>query len=416
MTLDVAAASISQTERFIPLRADDLARLLASSEFVAAGEQASFLDLCQMLKSVFHFEYHQQLLQLKDAYAAFDPDSDTVRMQWPDDDPENETVDCLFTSLTEMFERANFRQLSRAQTEDAFQDCSAYGLNLIVDFDVFDRLEIFSRGESQVGQDFRSWKNWFRTETRQIAVHQRLVIAFRLKADSAASQATSAGDGAVSLKIFKEIPKGDLEMLLPGTRVRMTLLDRAKIALPTVSGLVMTVYKLVKAGMAIAFAGAYGVMAFLSLIGGTIGYGVKSFFGYLRTKDKYQANLTRNLYFQNLDNNAGVLFRLIDEVEEQEFREAILAYALLGRENAPFGLTLVELDQQAESLLLSAIGSPVDFDAVDALDKLKRLGLVEVTESRFRSTPLVTALRTLDRRWDQAFNWNTAKDQPRRAA
>ena len=218
------------------------------------------------------------------------------------------------------------------------------------------------------------------------------------------------------LKIFKEIPKGDLEMLLPGTRVRMTLIDRAKIALPTVSGLVMTVYKLARAGMAMAFAGAFGVFGFLSLIAGTIGYGVKSFFGYLRTKDKYQANLTRNLYFQNLDNNAGVLFRLIDEVEEQEFREAILAYTLLGRPNAPFGLTLAQLDRQAESLLRSATGVAVDFEADDALDKLVRLGIVEANADRFRSVPIHDALRRLDHRLDNVVTWNSAARIQRRAA
>ena len=73
------------------------------------------------------------------------------------------------------------------------------------------------------------------------------------------------------------------------------------------------------------FTGIYGLFAFVVLVGGTLGYGVKSFFGYLRTKDKYQLHLTRHLYYQNLGNNKGVLFRMIHDAEEQEFREAILA-------------------------------------------------------------------------------------------
>ena len=39
------------------------------------------------------------------------------------------------------------------------------------------------------------------------------------------------------MKLFKDIPRQDLDMLLPGTRFRMTLLDRGKILLPTLSGL-----------------------------------------------------------------------------------------------------------------------------------------------------------------------------------
>ena len=42
---------------------------------------------------------------------------------------------------------------------------------------------------------------------------------------------------------------------------------------------------------------------------------------YPYTRDKYRLCLTRNLYYQNLDNNAGVLFRILEEAEEQELRQ-----------------------------------------------------------------------------------------------
>ena len=39
------------------------------------------------------------------------------------------------------------------------------------------------------------------------------------------------------MKVFKSIPKMDLEMLLPGGRVQMGLVDRGRIILPAASGL-----------------------------------------------------------------------------------------------------------------------------------------------------------------------------------
>ena len=39
--------------------------------------------------------------------------------------------------------------------------------------------------------------------------------------------------------------------------------------------------------------------------------------------------LSDNLYFKNLDNNAGVFYHLIDAAEEEEFKEAVLAYYFL---------------------------------------------------------------------------------------
>ena len=44
------------------------------------------------------------------------------------------------------------------------------------------------------------------------------------------------------------------------------------------------------------------------------------------TKRRYMLNMTQSLYYQNLDNNAGVLLRLLEEGEQQEACEAILAY------------------------------------------------------------------------------------------
>jgi len=52
------------------------------------------------------------------------------------------------------------------------------------------------------------------------------------------------------------------------------------------------------------------------------GYGYKSYHSHTVKKTRYSLQLTKSLYFQTLDSNAGVLFRLLDEAEEQECREA----------------------------------------------------------------------------------------------
>jgi hypothetical protein len=146
------------------------------------------------------------------------------------------------------------------------------------------------------------------------------------------------------------------------------------------------------------------MLAFLGLVGGTIGYAVRSVLGYFRTKDKYRLVLTRRLYYQNLDNNAGVLFRVLDEAEEQEFREAILAYALLDRRARPDGWYAERLDREAEAWLSDLLGYPVDFEVHDALEKLQRLGCASSTDDgRWQALPLSEALVALDHRWDNLF-------------
>jgi hypothetical protein len=198
-------------------------------------------------------------------------------------------------------------------------------------------------------------------------------------------------------------------MLLPGTRVRMSLLDRAKIVMPTVSGLAITTWKIVKGALVAAAAGVSGVLMALGLIAGTLGYGVRSLFGYLRTKEKYQLSLTRSLYFQNLDNNAGVLFRLLDEAEEQESREALLAYFFLWRYAPESGWTSEELDLAIEKFLTEVTRQDIDFEVGDALDKLVRLRIVQTTSGeRLRAVPIGQALVALDYAWDNFFQHSRA--------
>jgi hypothetical protein len=394
-------------EHFIPLRKADLVRILTGDTALRAGDRELFLSLCRLLESTFHFEYHQQLEDLKECYAPFDPDADTRPAGPALPDAGAGRFDELFRRLTTLLERANFRRLQRAEIEQALAITSAWGIRLDVDFDVFERLEVYSRGEIVTRREVRRAANFYRREEYEVPTYQRLVVMFRLRPHRRLSAMEEAHP--VYLKIFKNIPKMDLEMLLPGGQVRMTLLDRGRILLPTLSGIALTAVKLIKGAVVLAYAGVYGLVGFLGVVGGTVGYGVRSFFGYLRTKEKYQLNLTRSLYYQNLDNNAGVLFRLLDEAEEQEFREAILAWFLLWRSAPPAGWTQAELDRHAEEFLRSATGADVDFEVHDALDKLRRLGLVvALPGERLQAVPLRDALVRLDRAWDGLFPYASA--------
>jgi hypothetical protein len=196
----------------------------------------------------------------------------------------------------------------------------------------------------------------------------------------------------------------DLEMLLPGTQVRMSILDQTKIFLPTLSGIAITAWKIVKGALLAAAVGFSGLLVLLGLVGGTVGYGIRSLHGYLRTKQKYQLSLTESLYYQNLDNNAGVLFRLLDEAEEQDGREALLAYYFLWREKSTAGLTEAQLDEKIEQFLRTATGREIDFEVADALAKLECWGLVEVDAAGLlRAAKIEEAIARLDARWDAYF-------------
>lgn len=396
-------AEHSDREHSIPIRKTDLVELLCRDPGLSAEEQQQFRQLCRVLEATFHFEYHAKLEELKDAYAFFDPDADTQPLSPASAEQADRHVHDLFEKFCSLLERANFVRLSREDFIEALKGSSDWGINLDVDFDVFDRLEVFARGDVLGRRWRRRVRNFYRLEEVEVPIYQRLVVFFRLRQHKLIGK--HADTKSVYIKVFKDIPKMDLEMLLPGTRVKLTATDRGKIVLPALSGVAITIWKIFKGAVFLAFAGLYSTLAFLGLVGGTIGYGIRSFYGYLQTKQKYQLNLTQSLYYQNLDNNAGALFRLLNDAEEQECREAMLAYFHLWRAAGDHGVTAPELDDQIEQYLDRTAGIQVDFEIGDAMDKLKRLQIVEGSrEDRLRAVPIANALQALDRAWDNFFH------------
>jgi hypothetical protein len=393
---------MSQREHFVAIRRAELVELLCHRPLAPPREAGQFRRLAALIGATLHHEFHDRLEALKAAYAHFDPDTDAPPRGSLGPQELAASRDELFARFDELLERANFRRLSREEICAALDAMGEWGLRVDVDFDVFERLEVYVRGGGSVGRTRRQWRDGYRRREVQVPVYRRLAVIFRLRSDCRLGRLVDPHP--VYLKLFKDIPRDDLEVLLPGTRVRMSPIDQAKVWLPTVSGVAMTGGKLVQSTLAVASGGLAAMSGFLAVAGGTLGYGAKSYFGYVRTKEKYQFRLTRSLYYQNLDNNAGVLFRLLDEAEEQECREVLLAWHVLARDAGSAGLTAAELDARVERLLEDAAGLNADFEVDDALAKLLRLRIAERGPAdRWRAVPAEESLRRLDAAWDAWF-------------
>ena len=144
----------------------------------------------------------------------------------------------------------------------------------------------------------------------------------------------------------------------------------------------------------------------------SLGLGVGVFAGFIfkewskfkNRKIKFMKALSDNLYFKNLDNNAGVFHTLIDSAEEEDFKEAILAYTFLL--NAPEGLSASKLDAKIEAWFKENYRCHLDFEISDALDKLERMQLITLKGDNYQALPLTQAKQRLDQRWDAIFDYN----------
>lgn len=396
---DESAAPSVPRENFIPLRKADVKELILHDAELSEVQRAQIARLAQAIDAVLHLEYHDKFETLKDDYSPFDPDSDTLLQRKYEEQERKERLDEFFDGLIDLLHKANYVRVPYSQLRHALEHATDWGINLDVDFSIFERLEIYSRGTHVTKRMVYPW--WYFGAGRMVEADafQRLFIAFKFRKQPKAQAQVDLN--TVYIKVFKNIPKNDIDMLLPGTEVRITWFDQSKILVPTIGGVLFTLYKILSGALFVAFAGVYGFLAFIGLVSGTIGYGVRSFYGYLNTRDKYHLNVTRNLYYQKLDSNAGVLMRVLDEAEEQEFREALIAYYLLWRHAGAQGWTVDQFDREAERWIFEKSSASVDFEITDALDKLSRWGLISTApEGRWKANDPDMVLMTLRSQWE----------------
>lgn len=412
---DPIAQKLPTRATFIPLRDADLRNKLADEFEIADDDLDKFRHLCGRLKAIFHVEHLSALLHLEELYDVLDPDSQLVEVDTIDADYRDRMASTLVDRLSGLLYSAHYQRLSRKELEQAIDIGWQWGVKLDVDFEIFDRLDVFARGYQTVLVSRRRWQKFFRQETIELPEFQRLIMAFRVKHDPEAelkkrsrkkkSDEDELNHKFVYLKTFKNIPETDLEILLPGSTVRFSKFDRAKILFPTLSGMAITGYKIVRGALVLSLAFAWQeLLGWLILIGVSAGYIVKSVLSYFRTKNNYQFGLTKSLYLKNLDNNSSVIYRILNEAEEQELCEAILAYTFLWKDTSKQGLTEKELDDTVEEFLFRVTEIDVDFEVHDALGKLARLGMAHVCrDGRWKAESIDEATNGLNRNWASLF-------------
>lgn len=398
--------------RFIPFRKHDIVEMCLQDKGLAEQE-ADFRYLCRVLAATFHYEFHQIIETLKNAYAPFDPDSDTRTLEHAEDVNEEKFV-ALFCGL---LEQANYERITNDEIQQALKESSLFNIQINVDFNTFEEHLLFFRGQSLKKETTSRWLGMLKGET-SFSCYDRVVVFIRFKenGDPAGTKASSSRPRATILKLFQDVPKADIEILFPNTRISMRTIDKLLIGVPAmISGGAVLATKMSTTLLLLFSLFAFYVglrkeqvplqeTELIALFAGFTalgGYFWKQFNNYKNRKLKYMQTLIQSLYFKNLDNNAGVLYRIANDAEEEEFKEALLAYYFLLTCNRP--QSKAEIDQRIEAWLAERWHCPVDFEIDDALQKLLRLELVRNSDGLFSAIPVKAAIETLDRNWDAFF-------------
>ena len=411
-------------ERFIPFRKTSIVTMCADE--VPAAERESFRAFAELLASLLHHEFRSRLEALKDTYYPFNPDTDTRTIVELGPAERQAAQQRLVDELTALAEDANFERIGTDDLDRAFVEESLMKVRLEADFDDFEQVVFYRRGEHTRQEEVKHLFG-LRRRTIEFTNYGKVVVYVKFK-DAAHFEATGQEDvdelpfqpGSTIIKLFQDVPRADLEMLFPNARVRMRLIDKLLIGVPAVvSGVIMVVTKLIASLIPVLLLLGFWLGAreepvelnqgqLVALGAGLVAFGgflVRQFTKFKNRKIQFMKALSENLYFRNLDNDAGVFHHLLDAAEEEEVKEAVLAYHFLRTAERP--LTAAELDRRIEDWFVRRWDAVFDFEVDDGVGKLRRLRLVDDDGAgRLTAVPLDEAKRRLDQTWDDLFTYH----------
>ena len=386
---------ISGREKFLPVTRDALIERLAAPGLWAAGKDGDARRLFKFLDFWRHQAYVARLLELEHAYEPFNPDSDSLITRSVSGDERIALQKSLIEQVRALLTHANFTEVHSSQIE-VLSKGSFYGLDLNLDLSVFDEALVFYRGSTANAHIRRNPKRlYLGKEAVEYPVFKRLCVLFKLKpfdvrvaevmaqlkcerrkAERIVKKLRSSlppgtNSDFVYMKLFKNIPHTDLEMVFPNARIKFKTSDKVAFGVTAGSGLGMgvagAVTKLAVAATPLGLAGA--AVAF----GGAALRQVSNF---VSKRNKYLMKMAQNLYFHAMADNSGVLTLLADRAAEEDVKEELLLYSVLAKQPANIR-DLDEIDAAIERYLKTAFGIDANFDIDEALKRLLDDGIVQ---------------------------------------
>lgn len=411
-------------ERFIPLTTLAIVDRLTVPQAWPNGDAEQARRFFRYLDFWRRQQHNRRLMSLLRAYEPFNPDSDLLITREYSKDEKKVLQKRTVGEIARILERANYVRIDPRSVELILTKESHYGLDLHVDLSVFEECLLYYRGSSTKRDQRTNYRKFMRKEEFDIPIFQRLMLLFKLKPFDVRVKEVMAEQGVgekeaakivhrlrgslpievrednIYIKLFKNIPRTDIEMVFPNTRVRFRLLDKIKLGITGGGafgvGLFGTAGKLAAGGLTVA-----NPVALAGAVAGLGGIAFRQGVNFMNQKQRYMVVMAQNLYFHAMADNRGVLIKLSERGAEEDVKEEILLYSVLAKEPARRS-DLPHIDRAVENYLTTTFGVRVDFDLPDALQRLLADGVVrEDADGTLHTLPPVEAAELLDAKWDR---------------
>jgi hypothetical protein len=384
-------------ERFIPISYSKLCK--DTLTYLKCDNNLDYIKFSEFLSKYYYENTYDDLKIIKTNYLPFSPDEDVLSDIFTKEELKSKEED-LFLKIDDILNNANYEVLTKQMLEKAIEQTSLYGVEVSINFDDFKEVKIYFRGQSiKTDNILDPMKLYLKKKEISFPIYRRLLLVIKPKtletrASEIAKEKNISQEEAIKqlkdndilikdntqnniyIKLFKNIPQIDLEMLFPNTKIKMKFFDKLKIAIfgggGTVSGALTLSAKL----------GSISVnpMSSLVALGAFAGVLWRQVKGVLYKKSQYMAQLAQKLYFYNLANNMSALIQCVENSKEEQKKETFLAYIFLANENE--AISKEDLDKKIEKFIDSYYDMKVNFEINDGLEELNKMGLLVQANSK----------------------------------
>eukprot|EP01024_Parvocaulis_polyphysoides_P042644 TRINITY_DN3894_c1_g4_i1.p1 TRINITY_DN3894_c1_g4~~TRINITY_DN3894_c1_g4_i1.p1 ORF type:complete len:546 (+),score=65.63 TRINITY_DN3894_c1_g4_i1:152-1639(+) len=436
--------TVDRKENFIPFRLHDLKNRLITS-FPELFDPQTKDQFCEFVDRLTTFTLLRLSADMKDciqSYTWVDPDTD---LQLPvllaGDELQLRSRDFIDQKIVGVLQDAGFLEIPRDEVEDALKNQSASGISVIPPPNHMIYYRMFQRGRVKVEKTIRNWRTLWCKKTYLETEYKRLLVLFSLNEDAADADGEDEQNSNIQIvftkdevkkeqntieiienpwwklwhwcsgpkqikirgvkadmvymKIFKNMQVTDIDQLVPGNKVKFSVMDKLMIWVPVLFGLGVAIYKIIDGSLDFQLWIHFLTTIFLVLF--PLTYGYRAYASIQQKRADLKAKLNQLFLLHNLTNNAGVLSYLIEEAEEQEDKENMIAYFFLWKHGV-VPISKEDLDRIVEEFLISVmhkygIVMRFDFDVADAIQDLIKMGLaVESSPDKYTAVDLKTAV------------------------
>eukprot|EP01026_Neomeris_dumetosa_P066623 TRINITY_DN6463_c0_g2_i3.p1 TRINITY_DN6463_c0_g2~~TRINITY_DN6463_c0_g2_i3.p1 ORF type:complete len:500 (+),score=73.22 TRINITY_DN6463_c0_g2_i3:77-1501(+) len=433
----------SRKENFIPFRLEDLKSRLISTypeSFTKKDAESQFKTLINRLSTFTKLRLGESMEEIVNEYTWVDPDSDvTLPVELTEDELEHRAESFIDTKIPSVLEDAGFLEVPQEEMDESKNNKNANGIEVIPPPEHMIYYKMYQRGRVKVERTYRSWRTLWRKKSYIGTEYKRLFVIFSLRDDESdrqrkefqndnlkvvlSTEEVKQDESAVEvveykwwmfwnwckgpkyikikgvkpdmvyMKIFKDMHVGDIDQLVPGTKVKFSLLDKLMIWVPVIFGFCAAIYKAARGHL--TFKLWIPLLTTIFLVVFPLYYGYRAYAAIKQKGADLRARLNELFLLHNLTNNSGVLSYLVEEAQEQEDKEILLAYFFLW--HAKRAMSKEEIDETVEVFLGEVMAKfgivmKFDFDVADAISDCVNLGLAfETSTNMYMAVDLATA-------------------------